>query len=70
MSGQCVLASLIIYNRLVTSENQQSSTRELKRLSINITALQDTRLPSNGSLRKQDYTFFWQEKEPDEFKTA
>ena len=39
---------------------------KLKRLSINITALQETRLPSNGSLREQDYTFFWQAKELDE----
>ena len=39
---------------------------KLKRLSINITALQETRLPSNSSLRQQDYVFFWQGKEPDE----
>ena len=26
----------------------------------------ETRLPSNGSLREQDYTFFWQGIEPDE----
>ena len=39
---------------------------ELKRLSIDIAALQETRLPSNGSLGEQDYTFFWQGKEPDE----
>ena len=40
--------------------------RELKRLNIDIAALQETRLPSNGSLREQDYTFFWQWKEPKE----
>ncbi len=40
--------------------------RELKRLDIDIAALQETRLPSNGSLREQDYTFFWQGKEPEE----
>ena len=28
--------------------------------------MQETKLPSNGSLREQDYTFFWQGKEPDE----
>ena len=39
---------------------------KLKRLSIDITALHETRLPSNGSLREQDYMFFWQGKEPDE----
>ena len=31
---------------------------------INIAALQETRLSSNGRLREQDYTFFWQGKEP------
>ncbi len=40
--------------------------RELKRLDIDIAALQETRLPSSGSLREQDYTFFWQGKEPEE----
>ena len=40
--------------------------RELKRLNIDIAALQETRLPSNGSLREQDYTFYWQGKEPEE----
>ena len=34
--------------------------RELKKLNIDIVALQETRLPSNGSIREQDYTFFWQ----------
>ena len=28
--------------------------------------LQEIRLLSNASLRDQDYTFFWQEKDPDE----
>ena len=42
--------------------------RELKRLNIDIAALQETRLPSNGSLREQDYTFFWQGKEPEEHR--
>ncbi len=37
--------------------------RELKRLDIDIAALQKTKLPSNGSLREQDYTFFWQGKD-------
>ena len=39
---------------------------KLKRLSIDITALQETRLISNGSLREQDYTLIWQGKEPGE----
>ncbi|KAK4304675.1 hypothetical protein Pmani_003214 [Petrolisthes manimaculis] len=39
---------------------------ELKRLNIDIAALQKTRLPLNGSLREQDYTLFWQGREPGE----
>ena len=31
---------------------------DLKRLNIDIAALQETRLPSDGSLGEQDYTFF------------
>ena len=31
---------------------------DLKRLNIGIAALQETRLPSDGSLGEQDYTFF------------
>ena len=32
---------------------------KLKRLSINIAALHEIRLPLNDSLREQDYLFFW-----------
>ena len=39
---------------------------KLKRLSTDIAALQETRLPSNGSLREQDYTFFCLGKKPEE----
>ena len=39
---------------------------KLMRLSINIATLQETRLPSNSSLREQDYTLFWNGKGPDE----
>lgn len=42
--------------------------RELQKLNIDIAALQETRLPSNGSLREQNYTFFWQGKEPEEHR--
>ena len=34
--------------------------RELLRLNMDIVALQETRLPSNGSLKEANYTFFWQ----------
>ena len=34
--------------------------RELKRLNIDVAALQETRHLLNGSLREQEYTFFWQ----------
>ncbi|PFX15042.1 putative uncharacterized transposon-derived protein F52C9.6 [Stylophora pistillata] len=43
-------------------------SRELKRLNIDIAALQETRLPSNGSLKEEDYTFFWQGKAPEEHR--
>ena len=39
---------------------------ELKRLNIDIAALQETRLASNGSIQEEDYTFFWQGKGPEE----
>jgi len=34
--------------------------RELSKLNIDIAALQEARLPSGGSLKEKDYTFFWQ----------
>ncbi|XP_018026545.1 uncharacterized protein LOC108681971 [Hyalella azteca] len=34
--------------------------RELHRLNVDIAALQETRLPEDGSLREEHYTFFWQ----------
>ena len=43
-------------------------SQELKRLNIDMAALQDTRLPSNGSLKEEDYTFFWQGKAPEEHR--
>ena len=42
--------------------------RELKRLNIDISALQETRLPDSGSLKERDYTFFWQGQEPQEHR--
>ncbi len=48
------------------ARNTAIINRELKRLDIDIVALQETRLPSNGSLREQDYKFFCQGKEPEE----
>ena len=39
---------------------------ELKQFNIDLAALQETRLPSKGSLREQDYKFFWQGKKPEE----
>ncbi|RUS78611.1 hypothetical protein EGW08_013617 [Elysia chlorotica] len=40
--------------------------RDLKRLDFDIAALQETSLASSGSPREQDYTFLWQDKEPEE----
>ena len=39
---------------------------ELKRLKIDIAALQETRLALNGCISESDYTFFWQGKAPEE----
>ena len=39
---------------------------ELKRLNIDIAALQETRLADSGQLREQDYTFFWRGRAADE----
>ncbi|XP_059049895.1 uncharacterized protein LOC131844918 [Achroia grisella] len=40
---------------------------ELSRLNISVCALQETRLPDDGSLRESTYTFFWKEKSPQMF---
>ncbi|XP_063587445.1 craniofacial development protein 2-like [Penaeus indicus] len=37
--------------------------RELKRLNIDIAALQETRLSESGSLKESNYTFFWRGQE-------
>ena len=42
--------------------------RELGRLNIDIAALQETRLPSSGSLKEKEFTFFWQGLEPDQHR--
>ena len=39
---------------------------ELERLNIDLAALQETRLPGNGSLKEKSYTFFWQGTDPEE----
>ena len=39
---------------------------ELKKLNIDIAALQETRLASSGMLQENDYTFFWQGKSEQE----
>ncbi|XP_045457359.1 uncharacterized protein LOC123667510 [Melitaea cinxia] len=41
---------------------------ELARLNISIAALQETRLPDEGSLREQNYTFFWKGKDSNEHR--
>ena len=39
---------------------------ELSKLNIDITALQETRIPKSGSIREKDYTFVWQVKGVDD----
>ena len=40
--------------------------RELTKRNICIAALQETKLASSGSLREENYTFFWKGREPEE----
>lgn len=53
------------FERWKTPERQPSLT-ELTRLNVSIAALQETTLPSGGSLREENYTFFWKGREPEE----
>ncbi|XP_076436204.1 uncharacterized protein LOC143275811 [Babylonia areolata] len=55
-------------NDLHVDDSRKTATidRELTRLNIDIAALQETRLSLSGSLREQNYTFFWQGKEFEE----
>ena len=39
---------------------------ELKRLNVDIATLQETRLADSGSLKENDYTFYWQGKSSNE----
>ncbi|KAJ8031540.1 hypothetical protein HOLleu_24761 [Holothuria leucospilota] len=41
---------------------------ELHRLNTDIAALQETTLPSSGSLKEEHYTFFWHGKGVDEIR--
>ena len=41
---------------------------ELKRLHVDIAALQETRLADSGTLKEKDYTFFWQGKSSEEHR--
>ena len=41
---------------------------ELKRLNVDIAALQETRLADSGTLKEKDYTFFWQGKSSEEHR--
>lgn len=36
---------------------------ELNRLRIDVAALQETRLPDEGSIKERNYTFFWKGKD-------
>ena len=42
--------------------------RELHRLCVDVAALQETRLTDDGTLREQNYTFFWQGKKAEELR--
>ena len=38
---------------------------ELKRLNVDIAALQETRLADSGTLKEKDFTYYWQGKTSD-----
>ena len=40
--------------------------RELRKLDLDVVGLQETRLAGAGSIREENYTFFWQGKSPEE----
>lgn len=40
--------------------------RELSILSVEIAALQETRLADSSTIREANYTFYWQGKPPDQ----
>ena len=42
--------------------------RELHRLCVDVAALQETRLADDGTLREQNFTFFWQGKKAEELR--
>ena len=42
--------------------------RELHRLCVDVASLQETRLADDGTLREQNYTFFWQGKKEEELR--
>ncbi|XP_014780240.1 craniofacial development protein 2-like [Octopus bimaculoides] len=60
-----------IFDDLLRVEDTRKTAiidRELKRLNMDIAGLQETRLPSNGKLKEQDFTFFWQGRDPEELR--
>ena len=44
------------------------NNNELRRLQVDIIALQETRLAENGIIRERDYSFFWEGKAADKTK--
>ena len=48
------------------SRNTAIINKELARLNINVTCLQEMWLADSGSLMERDYTFFWQDLSQDE----
>lgn len=66
MSGPSALASGHLW-QISDSRKTAVINSELKRFNIySIAALQETRLAADTMLHKKDYTFFWQDKSPNE----
>jgi hypothetical protein len=68
MLEPCILAFVITSTKLRMSDVRKTVIidREMNKINIDITALQETHLASSVVLKEKDYTFFWQGLEPDE----
>ena len=51
---------------LDTTKELRKTVTELKRLNVDIAALQETRLADSGSVREANFTFFWQGLKPED----
>ena len=53
------------YNSMILHKETSITDCKLAKLNVDIAVLQETRLLGTSSLREQEYTFFWQGKNPE-----